>query len=327
MKGLAIAQLLALRLIAERGEPLHHDVVFLAVPDEEVGGTHGAAWLAQHRPDILDAAAVWDEGGMGVSDVLPVPVLFISVSEKQVLWLRISAEGAAGHGSRPFAEAAPRRLVNAVHRVLDAPPAPRLTPVTRELFRRVGRDIGGLEGFAMRRLSNPVIWLFADGLLQADPWSAAMTRDTIALTMLESGYKPNVIPERAEAVLDCRLLPDTNPDAFVEQLRQTIDDPEIKVEIIQAPEEAPPSPTDNVLFRAMHRAASQVYPDVPITQSMTIGGTDSRFFRRRGVPAYGFFPVLVSTQLTATVHGVDERVPVADLGKAVRVIYEALTSL
>jgi acetylornithine deacetylase/succinyl-diaminopimelate desuccinylase-like protein len=327
MKGLAIAQLIALRLVAERGEPINHDIVFLAVPDEEVGGTMGAAWLAQHRPDILDAAAVWDEGGIGVSDVLPVPALFISVSEKQVLWVRIFAEGPAGHGSRPYAEAAPRRLVDALHRILDSPPAPRLTPVTRELFRRVGRDIGGLEGFAMRRLSNPVIWLFADGLLQADPWSAAMTRDTVALTMLDSGYKPNVIPERAEAVLDCRLLPDTKPEAFIEYLRQAIDDPEIKLEIIQAPEDGPPSPTDNVLFRAMRRAAAQVYPDVVITESMTIGGTDSRFFRRRGVPAYGFFPVLVSKQLTASVHGVDERIPVADLGKAVRVIYEALTML
>jgi carboxypeptidase PM20D1 len=261
---------------------------------------------------------VWDEGGLGVSDVLPVPALFISVSEKQVLWVRIFAEGPAGHGSRPYAEAAPRRLVDALHRILDSPPAPRLTPVTRELFRRVGRDIGGLEGFAMRRLSNPVIWLFADGLLQADPWSAAMTRDTVALTMLDSGYKPNVIPERAEAVLDCRLLPDTKPEPFIEYLRQAIDDPEIKVEIIQAPEDGPPSPTDNVLFRAMRRAAAQVYPDVVITESMTIGGTDSRFFRRRGVPAYGFFPVLVSKQLTASVHGVDERIPVAELGKAVR---------
>ena len=61
----------------------------------------------------------------------------------------------------------------------------------------------------MRRLSNPVVWLFADGLLQQEPWSAAMTRDTVALTVLDGGYKPNVIPERASAMLDCRLLPDT----------------------------------------------------------------------------------------------------------------------
>ena len=289
----------------------------------------GAAWLAQQRPDLLDG-----DGGVGRRrhrprpTCCPAPALFISVTEKQVLWLRLVAEGPAGHGSRPFADAAPRRLVEAVHRVLESPPAPRLTPITREVFRRVGRDVGGLEGFAMRRLSNPVVWLFADGLLQQEPWSAAMTRDTVALTMLDGGYKPNVIPERAEAVLDCRLLPDTKPEAFIEQLRKTIDDPErSRSRSCRRPSRRRPSPTDNPLFVAMRRAAAQVYPGVVVTESMTTGGTDSRFFRRRGVPAYGFFPVLISKQLSASVHGVDERLPVEDLGKAVRVIYEALRTL
>jgi acetylornithine deacetylase/succinyl-diaminopimelate desuccinylase-like protein len=327
MKGLAVAQLVALRLLAERGERPRHDLLFLAVPDEEVGGTMGTAWLAQHRPDLLEAAAVWDEGGIGISDVVPVPALFISVTEKQVLWLRIVAEGPAGHGSRPFPEAAPRRLAAAVNRILESPPAPRLTPIARDVFRRVGKNVPGLEGLAMRRLSNPVVWLFADGLLQQEPWSAAMTRDTVALTMLTAGYKPNVIPERAEAVLDCRLLPDTRPEAFIEQLRKTIDDPGVTIEIIQGGQATPPSPTDTPLFLAMRQAAARLYPGVVVTESMTTGGTDSRFFRRRGVPAYGFFPVLISKQLSASVHGVDERLPVADLGKAVRVIYEALKTL
>lgn len=327
MKGLGIAQLMALRLLAQRGERPERDLVFLAVPDEEVGGTHGAGWLAQHRPDLLEAEAVWDEGGIGTTDVLPAPALLISVTEKQVLWLRLVAEGPAGHASRPYPNAAPRRLTQALTRVLDAPPPPRLTPVARQVFRRVGKAVPGWEGFAMRRLNNPVVWLFADGLLQGEPWSAAMTRDTIALTMLEAGYKPNVIPERASATLDCRLLPDTVPQAFIAQLKKTIDDPDVRIEILQAPEPAPASPTDTPLFQAMRRAAATVYPDVVITESMTVGGTDSRFFRQRGVPAYGFFPVLLPKQLTSTVHGVDERLPVDDLGKAVRVIYDALKTL
>jgi acetylornithine deacetylase/succinyl-diaminopimelate desuccinylase-like protein len=317
----------AVQLLVARGEQPRHDLLFLAVPDEEVGGAMGAAWLAQNRPDLLNATAVWDEGGIGITDVLPAPALFISVTEKQVLWLRIIAEGPAGHGSRPFPNAAPRRLVQALARIVENPPAPRLTPIAREVFRRVGARVSGLEGFAMRRLSNPVVWLFADGLLQQEPWSAAMTRDTIALTMLDGGYKPNVIPERAEAVLDCRLLPDTKTDSFIDQLRKTIDDPEEKIELVQGPHPAPASPVDNPLFLAMKRAAAQVYPHVVVTESMTTGGTDSRYFRDRGVPAYGLFPVLVSKELTATVHGVDERVPVEDLGKAVRVIYEALKTL
>ena len=154
-----------------------------------------------------------------------------------------------------------------------------------------------------------------------------MTRDTVALTMLDAGYKPNVIPERATAVLDCRLLPDTTPEAFLEQLRKTIDDPDVRIEVLQRPEPTAPSPTDTPLFRAMRHAAETVYPDVVVTESMALVGTDSRFFRRRGVPAYGFFPVVLPKDITATPHGVDERLPVAALGDAVRVIYEALRTL
>lgn len=327
MKGLAIAQLVALQLLASRDERPQHDVVFLAVPDEEVGGVMGTAWLAQHRPDLLDAAAVWDEGGLGLDDVFPVPVLLISVTEKQVLWLRLTAEGPAGHGSRPMADAAPRRLVQALERVLGDPPPPRLTPITRDIFRRIGAASGGFPGFALRRLSNPVVWLFADGLLQQDPWSAALTRDTIALTMLEAGYKPNVIPEQASAVLDCRLLPDTSEEAFIARLRDVIADPAIIIEVLQSPTAAPASPLDDPLFRAMVRAAQRVYPGVVVSESMTLGGTDARFFRRRGVPAYGFFPVLIPRELAATIHGVDERLPVADLRRAIRVIYETLREM
>lgn len=327
MKGLGVAMLMAMRLLAERGEQPRHDLIFLAVPDEEVGGTQGAAWLAQHRPDLLDVEAVWDEGGTGSTDLLPAPALMISITEKQVLWVKLAVEGPSGHGSKPFAGAAPRRLIQALTRVLDNPPAPRLTPITREVFRRVGGRVHGMEGFAMRRLNNPVVWLFADGMLQQEPWNAAMTRDTMALTMLDAGYKPNVIPERAEAVLDCRLLPDTKPAAFLDQLRKTIDDPDVAVEPLQHPEPTAASPTDTPLFRAMVRAAATVYPDVVVTESMMLGGTDSRFFRRRGIPAYGFFPVLLPKQILATAHGVDERLPVAALGDAVRVIYEALRTL
>lgn len=327
MKGLGIAMLTALRLLAAAEVRPQHDIWFLAVPDEEVGGTHGSAWLTAHHPELLEVSAVWDEGGVGLTDLLPVPALFISVTEKQVLWLKLIAEGPSGHGSRPFAGAAPRRLTQALTRVLDSPPAPRLTPVAREAFRRLGGRIAGIEGFAYRRLNNPVVWLFADGLLQQEPWAMAMTRDTLALTVLDAGARPNVIPERAEAILDCRLLPDTTPEAFIAQLRAVIDDPQLAIEILQAPEPAPPSPTNTPLYRAMHRAARHVYPGTLVTPSMTTGGTDSRFFRRHGVPSYGFFPILVSKQLTASVHGTDEQLPVEALGQATRVIYEALRAL
>ncbi len=327
MKGFGVVQLEALRLLAERGEVPRHDIVFLAVPDEEIGGTMGTAWLVQNRPDVMDAAAVWDEGGYGITDAFGAPLLFISVTEKKVLWLRLVAEGPAGHGSRPFPEAAPRRLQQALERIFTNLPAPRLTPLARQVFREIGSVTPGMEGFALRRLKNPLVWLFADGLLQQDPLTNALVRDTIALTMLQAGYQPNVIPERAEAVLDCRLLPDTDQQAFLAALQRTIDDPAVRIEIMQGSEAADASPTNHPLFAAIEAAARRVYPAAVVTPTMTVVGADSRFFRRRGVPAYGFIPVLLTKDLAASVHGIDERIPISALGPAVRVVYEALRQM
>jgi acetylornithine deacetylase/succinyl-diaminopimelate desuccinylase-like protein len=187
--------------------------------------------------------------------------------------------------------------------------------------------IGGLEGFAFRRMRNPLVWLFADGLLQQDPLLNALVRDTIALTMLQAGYKPNVIPGRAEAVLDCRLLPDTDPGRFLAKLAKAIQDPSIRIEILQQPQTTPESPVDHPLFRALESAGARVYPRATVAPFMSPAGTDSRFFRRRGTPAYGILPVLLPRDVADTPHGIDERIPASALGPAVRFVYEALRQL
>jgi len=327
MKGFGIVQLMALRHLVAQGKRPRHDIVFLAVPDEEVGGTMGSAWLAEHHPDVMDAVGVWDEGGVGITGAYPAPILSISITEKKVLWIRLVAEGAAGHGSRPFPGSAPMRIQQALERVFTNLPAPRLTPIAQKLFRKVGKTVGGIEGFALRRLQNPLVWLFADGLLQQDPLTNAMVRDTIALTMLQAGFKPNVIPARAEATLDCRLLPDTDQEDFLAHLRQTIDDPTIQIEILQPTEPAPASPTDGLVYEAIAAAAEKVHPDAVVVPAMAVGGTDSRFFRRLGVPAYGFVPFLLTKEQVGTVHGVDERVPVEQLESAIQLVYEALLTM
>lgn len=327
MKGFAIVQLMALRLLAQRGEQLKHDVVFLSVPDEEVGGTMGTAWLDQNRPDLMDAAAVWDEGGIGLVGTFKAPIVMISVTEKAVLWLKLVVEGPSGHGSRPFDTAAPLRLHRALEAILVDPPAPRLTPVARQALQRIGSAVGGVEGFAMRRLKNPFVWLFADGILQQDPLTRALVRDTIALTILQAGYQPNVIPGHAEAVLDCRLLPDTDPTQFMNGLRKKINDPGVRIEVLQPAQVAAPSPAEHPMFVAIESAVRGVHPGAITTPFMAPTGSDARFFRRRGVPAYGFMPFLITQEVASTPHGPDERLPVDQLGPAIRIVYDALRKM
>jgi carboxypeptidase PM20D1 len=180
---------------------------------------------------------------------------------------------------------------------------------------------------ALRNIDNPFIWPIVRRTLVSDPLREASVRDTISLTMLNAGYKPNVIPERAEAVLDCRLLPGTHQDVFLSNLKRTLADDTIRIEIIQPAQPAKASPTKHALFKAIESAARDVYPNTLVTPYMAIGGTDSRFFRVRGVPAYGLIPILLSKDLVASIHGIDERIPVEALGKAVQVVYHALRRL
>jgi acetylornithine deacetylase/succinyl-diaminopimelate desuccinylase-like protein len=327
MKGFTVVQFLALRLLAERNERPQRDVLFLAVPDEEIGSDMGMRWLAQNRPDLMNAAGVWSEGGFGLTDTFTKPIVFISVTEKHPLWIRLVAEGPAGHGSRPFPEAAPYRLTKALHRILEEPPPSRLTPVARSSFRTIGRQASGIRGFVMRHIDNPLIWPWVQDVMTRDPLVNASMRDTISLTVLKAGYEPSVIPERAEAVLDCRLLPGTKEDLFVAELKQTVEDPGIRIEVIQSTPPSAPSPLRNDLLRAIQAASQTVYPEAVVTPFMAIGTTDCRFFRERGVPAYGFLPLVLPQDLIATMQGSDERVPVDALGPAVRVVYEALRRL
>ncbi len=293
MKGLGVAMLMAMRLLADRHELPQHDLVFLAVPDEEVGGAQGAAWLAQNRPDLLDVEAVWDEGGIGSTDLLPAPALMISVTEKQVLWCealrrrarrtRLAATARCRAAPpRGGADPHPRQSAGAAP---DADHARGLSP-----RRRAGERDGRLRhappeqpgGVAVRR------WHAATGAV-----GAAMTRDTIALTMLDAGYKPNVIPgarrggaglppaaryqaggvHRAAAQDHRRSRGQDRPAAGARDGRGT-------------------SPTDTPLFRAMRTRRVHGLSRRRRHRVDDLGGTDSRFFRRRGVPAYGFFPVL-----------------------------------
>jgi acetylornithine deacetylase/succinyl-diaminopimelate desuccinylase-like protein len=139
--------------------------------------------------------------------------------------------------------------------------------------------------------------------------------------MLNAGVKSNVIPAVAEATLDCRLLPGHDPEEFIEQVRQVIDDP--RVEIEQTMESHTPiSPVDTELFATVEAVTREVVPDAVVIPSLASGFTDSRVFRRRGITAYGVALCLLELAEVATVHGNDERISVEKLEMGLRILYE-----
>jgi acetylornithine deacetylase/succinyl-diaminopimelate desuccinylase-like protein len=310
MKGQGIAQLLAfLRLKRER-VPLGRDVILLAEPDEEVGGALGARWMIANHYAELDPEYVIDEGGFGSRDLFAPGTLVygVSVAEKKIVWLKLRAEGVAGHGSQPTDQNPNDRLVKALARLLgsptDARPAPTREPSVLDVMQaKVG-------AFAQNKFTN------------------AIQHSTISLTWFRSGVgdppKINVIPSIAEAGLDCRVLPGTTKDQWIAEIRRRLADPSIAIELINESDDPIVTTADSPLFRNIEAAIKRRHADAVVTPLLIPYGTDSNAFRPKGVKSYGVFPAILSSETVASMHGDAERVPLDGVAEAAQVFFEAL---
>jgi acetylornithine deacetylase/succinyl-diaminopimelate desuccinylase-like protein len=179
----------------------------------------------------------------------------------------------------------------------------------------------------LARLDRPWALRLAASRLAADPSLNAMLRDTVSLTVLRSGYKVNVIPERAEAEIDCRLLPDTKADEFHIWLRERLADERIQVEVMES---SPPSgiaPLHGPLVDAVQAGIRRHYPGAVDFRMLVPGGTDGRYWRQRGYPAYGFAPVVMERADLGRVHGIDERISGEDLLTGIKVVRDIIETL
>ena len=303
-KGMGIMELLTMLLLKRRGVEPSRDVIMLATCDEEIGSPLGAKFMVENHFADLDPAFVLDEGGGGQRGFYSAGDVFgISVGEKRACRFTLTARAEPGHGSQPWEESATHRLIRAVNRLLDAPPEDRECPPVAELLRRLGGEQARKE-MASHRATRPLL------------------HDTIALTMMEAGYKINIIPEKAQMSFDCRLLPDTDPRAFISNVEQVVNDPEITLDV-QWPD-APPNfaPTDTGLFQAIEQACLAHLPTSLPAPSICAGGTDARFFREKGVPAYGLVPTMLTAEDRKGFHGLDERLAIDNLLLGTRIIHD-----
>ena len=326
-KNLGVMHLLALDRLLRQGITFKRPVIFLAVPDEETGGSQGMRWLVENHLNELDPEWVWDEGGGGFTGLMgDAPVFGIAVAEKQIQHLRLTATGESGHASMPHKDNANVTLMDAIGRILKPRPM-RINEVTAAMFRDLARTQGFPTSFLMRHLSNPLILELAGSQLAANREINAMLRDTISLTMLQSGYKVNVIPEQAEACIDCRLLPDTDAAQFRHWLETTIDDERVQVEILETSDPTAISPIDSPFFDAVRHALAQHVPDAIAFPLQTPGATDSRYFRAHDVPAYGFGPFVTDVKELRCVHGIDECISVDNLELGVKIACDIIEEL
>ncbi|NPV59861.1 MAG: M20/M25/M40 family metallo-hydrolase [Actinobacteria bacterium] len=328
MKGMGIMELYAFMALAREGVPLRRDVVFLAVADEEAGGYFGVKALLEGQLGGLDAGVVINEGGYATTDLVPGrPFFMIASAEKYGYWLRLLRHGVGGHGSMPTGQGALERMVPALARLLEKRRPMHINPTMLAFFSRLAEHWDILAPF--RESGDPValMRIIEDNNLAALPALGAVLRDTVSLNMLNAGVKINVIPDRAEAFLDCRLLPETEGEEFLSYIKDALADPEMEVDVFMDMERAPASPHTGPLFDAIAETVGRVYPEAVVSPFMLSGLSDSRFFRARGVPCYGIIPARLGLADLARIHGVDERIAVQDIKEGTRFLFELVVAI
>ena len=326
MKSLGVMQMMAMILLKEEGFKPERTIKFLGVADEEILGEYGAQWMIKNHWDKLDPEWVWDEGGIGSKDSFPgIDIFAISVAQKKSFWVDVAVEGQSGHGSRPFENYPNQVLVNALDKIVDWQTPMEINPVVAEMFNRIGNEIGGFQGFIMKNIDNSLVqYLFGSTISSSSTSTNAMVRNTVSLTMITSGYKTNIIPEKAVASLDIRLLPEIDPDQFIIDLKTVVNNDNIKFVPKRTPDNKFISNWDTNFFEILSEEIKLLQPDAVAVPFMTIGGTDSQFFQSKGVDCYGLLPVLVEEADIQTMHGIDERISIENFMLGNKIVYNTI---
>lgn len=322
MKNEGMIQAMVMLIAARERLPLKRDIIFLTTADEEVGGT-GSAWILEHHPELVQGAEyLITEGGSNLIYPGRGTIYGIGVGEKAPFWIRMTAVGRGGHGSIPIQGSATHRLARAMQRVVDWQPPVRLLSVVEEYFHEMAQleDEPRASQFRdiRRALRDPA---FARALLDDEDF-AYMLHDTISLTVMRGSEQTNVIPDRAYCQLDVRLLPGQDPKTFLSELRAVVGDETIQLEPISRYRTPNFSPTDTELYRIIERTVRKHSPGALVVPSLNSGYTESQMYRPLGINCYGFAPVEIPPALDTTQHAANERVPVEQIRRGVKMLYE-----
>lgn len=320
MKDFDAMLLSTVRARARAGAVPSRPLVLCFTADEEAGGAKGAGFLAREHRDLLDdcTVAVGEVGGFSTT-VRGRRVYLIEAAEKGMAWLRLTARGNAGHGSMVHADNAVTRLATAVARIGQHPWPVRLTPTMEVLLAAVA-EIAGTE--ATPQNAEALVEEFG----AAARMLGAVIRNTANPTMLDAGYKVNVVPGEAVARIDGRFLPGYEDEFWDTLAALAGPDIEITRDVHMAALE---NPYDGPVAAAMTASLLAEDPDAVVAPYLMSGGTDAKYWSEIGMTCFGFTPLRLPEDLdfTALFHGVDERVPVDSLEFGARVFDRFLGEL
>lgn len=308
----------------EEGFIPDRDVVVALTADEEGGSENGVAWLLANRPELLDAEYALNEGGGGrVRDGVKVSN-DVQASEKKVQNFTLEATNPGGHSSVPVKDNAITHLGQALVRIGAHDFPVRLNDVTRAYFERSAAIVGGEMGAAMRAIVADPADAAAARVLSADPRYNSQLRTTCVATTLEGGHARNALPQRARANVNCRVLPDENPDDVQRALERVIGDAKVTVTPIGRARTSPPSPLTPGLMAEIERVTGELWPGLPVIPTMSTGATDGLYLRNHGIPVYGVSGLFYDNP---NAHGMNERISAEAFYQGLEFMYRLVKTL
>lgn len=327
MKNMVTMELMTMLLLKRAGVPLKRDVIYMAAADEEVGGRQGAGWVAQHHPELIQAEYALNEGGGSGFEINGRRYYLVQTAEKGAARFRLRAKGKPGHGSVPHEDNAILKLAEALVRLRNGQPPIHFTASLRGFITGIASaQPPEIAQLIMNVLADEAT---ADAAIAALPLDEllkeellAMTRNTIAPTMLKAGSQINVIPSEAEASLDGRILPGWTPEMYLGELRAIFGE-DIDIEFIN-PSEALEADPASPLFEAIKDVVRAYDPEATVVPTLITGGTDAKHVADLGIKVYGFAPELYISGLHDwdRVHGHDERINISAMQWGTRVLYD-----
>ncbi len=284
------------------------DIIMALTTDEEGGAHNGVSWLLQNRPGLIEAEYALNEGGGGlVVDGTRVSNA-VQASEKKFQNFLIEVTNPGGHSSRPRRDNAIYDLASALIAVGAFKMPVNLNEVTTAFF-AASADIvdDPAVADAMRRIAVDQGDSDAATLLSQNPQYNAMLRTTCVATLLDGGHASNALPQRAQANVNCRILPDETPSDVRDALERAISNPNVTVMAEGSAQDSPPSPLTPDLLLTIKQVTNDMWPGVAVVPTMSTGATDGLYLRLAGTPVYGVSGLFYGETFS---HGMNERIPV-----------------
>lgn len=316
-----------IRLKREGYQP-NRDIIIALTADEEMGNANGVNWLVTNHRDLIEAEFCInpDGGGGDMKNGKPL-TMAIQTSEKIYVSYRLEVKNVGGHSSLPVKDNAIYRLASGLTRLANFDFPVRLNETTYNFFMKIAAsESDQVKSDIQAMLKIPLDTAAAGRLSASSAYYNAMMRTTCVATMMSAGHAENALPQTAQAIVNCRMLPDDNPETVMLVLKSVLADNQISVTCINTSFTAPLSPLRDDVTIPGSQISSSMWPGVNVTPIMSTGATDGKYLRRQGIAVYGVSGMFGDID-DVRAHGKDERIGVKEFYDGVEFMYRFIKAL